>query len=330
MYSNCQGESIIGFLRVHPDFVTSEFVFLRAWLKEALSADQIRRCSVLIYQTSFGIPAFLDNLPAATRRVVIPLMTCAVLWPYGFDKPNEPVGWRFPYGDRYLAAKIAKSVSPRQSVDDYLALDIPVQLNMERLLDLEFRKFRQQDANTDVSLAKRLESQLLTSQMFFTPDHPTDLLILELINQILIGLGACTFVTPDWATHSHSLRNVEVPVHPSIAAHFALPYVNPERLYPMFGGWLELTVQDFYLRYAQALTSPSMDVALIEAAHSLHGGDVNNAVNICSLVRHKDPVNPWATSMLSVVNALVGNRSQATGLCLEAVVRALSPVVTEA
>ena len=35
VYSDCQGESLIGLLRSHPDFAESEFVFLRAWLKDS-------------------------------------------------------------------------------------------------------------------------------------------------------------------------------------------------------------------------------------------------------------------------------------------------------
>jgi hypothetical protein len=326
VYSNCQGESLIGFLRSHPDFADSEFVFLRAWLKDSPSADQLRRCSHLLYQSSFGAPAFLGQIPSAARRLRIPLLTCAVLWPYGFDKPNEPVGWRFPYGDRFLAGQIAQSVSPQQAVQAYLALDIPAHLNMARLLELEFKKYWRQDADTDVSLAPLMESQLLTERLFFTPDHPTDQLLLAMVNQILQGLGVRTLPMPDWSAHQHSLRNAEVPVHASIARHFALPYVTADMRHPMFGGWLELTEPAFYLRYAQALTAPSMDAALIEAAQALHAGDVPQAVNICSLVRQRDPENPWAAALLALVNALVGNRAQATGLCLEAVSRALSPI----
>lgn len=50
LYSNCQGESLIGFLRTHPDLVPMEFVFLRAWLQEAPGADQLARCALLVYQ----------------------------------------------------------------------------------------------------------------------------------------------------------------------------------------------------------------------------------------------------------------------------------------
>jgi hypothetical protein len=254
--------------------------------------------------------------------MVIPLVSTAVFWPYAFDRPEEPVGWRYPYGDRYIAARVRRGEDPTMVARDYLQANLAADMDLDRLLAMEEKKWRQIDAASDIEITELLVADLLTQQLFFTPDHPTDVVLFHLASQIADKLGLDALEEPDWRTHKHSLRNVELPVHPAIAQHFALTWAQREKKYPMFGGWIERNTQEFYESYARTLSVPGFEAALIEAARALHLGDVPNAVNICTLVRMREPQHVWAGALLAVVHALVGNRQQATLLCLQAVEQA--------
>lgn len=322
VYANCQGEGLISLLRASPQLADTDFVYLRAWLKERPTDDQISRCSLLLYQTSFGLPAFLAELPVGARSMVIPLVSNAVFWPYAFDRPEEPVGWRYPYGDRHIAARVRRGEDPEQVAKSYFQANLAAEIDLDRLLVLEEKKWRQIDAASDIEIADLLVAELLRQQLFFTPDHPTDVVLFHLANQIVGKLGLDALAQPDWNTHRHSLRNVELPVHPVIAQHFKLEWAQREKKYPMFGGWIERTAQAYYESYARMLAEPGFGAALAEAALALHRGDGPSAVNICTLVRMREPQHAWAGALLAVVHALVGNRQQATLLCLQAVEQA--------
>jgi len=317
-YTNCQGQGLIKLLAGQPGFLDHELVFLTAWQHVRPSADQIARCRVLIYQNSFGTPDFLDELPAAATRIVIPLITCAFLWPFTFDRPNEPVGWRFPYGDRQLVAKMNGDVAPETAATEYFSQDFGRQMNLNRLLDLEFQKWEKYDENSDVRLGAFLKNNIFSHRLFFTPDHPSDLVMIELANQLLDKLGQPPMALPDWAGHQHSLAGTEVPVHPSIIRHFALAYLAENHHYPLWGGTKALDALGFYVSYCRALRAPSIDDALREAVTAIYNHDEATALNICTLIGLRNPVHPWAMSVLALISALNGEREMACQLFINA------------
>jgi len=318
IYANCQGEALGRLLRQHPSLAGQEFVVLKAWLQEQPSDDQLARCEVLIYQDSFGMPAFLDRPAIDARRVCIPLLTCSFLWPYGFDKPNEPVGWRFPYGDRYLIGQLRQGVAPAQATADYAALDLSTKLDLDRLRDMEVQKWLRYDANTDVRMGEFLQQHVLSHRLFFTPDHPTDVVMIELCNQVLAKLGQPPFGWPSWQGYSHSLAGTEVPVHPSVLRHFGVSWLTPEHRYPLHGGYLSLDAAACYARYAAALQAPSMAEGLREAVGAIARQDDAAALNICNLIRLRAPQQPWALAAIALVQALHGQRAEAAAQLLAA------------
>jgi len=314
IHANCQGQALAGLLARHPGLQDWEFVFLRAWLGDEPGTAQLARCQIFIRQHTFARPAFAAQLPASVREIVIPLLSCSALWPFAFDRPDEPAGWRFPYGDRFLIGQLRQGRSPQQAANDYLAADLTARLKLDRLLAMEVQRWKHDDAKCDVQLASFLEAQILRQHLFFTPDHPTDRLLVELANRVLPLLGLPPFGGPAWAGHLHALRGVEVPVHPAIARHFALPFVTEDKFYPLHGGWLECVVGDYWLRHARALACPGMAEAMHEAATALQAGDLKTAFNIACLIRTRQPNHSGASATLAVASALLGQREQAVQL----------------
>jgi|GEM_PF-2381582 len=317
-YTNCQGQGLIKLLAGHPAFVDHELVFLTAWQHVRPSAEQIARCQVLIYQNSFGTPDFLDELPAEATRIVIPLITCAFLWPFTFDRPNEPVGWRFPYGDRQLIARMKGDVAPEAAATEYYAQDFGRQMNLNRLLDLEFQKWEKYDKESEVRLGAFLKERIFSHRLFFTPDHPTDVVMIELANQLLDKLELPRLDIAERPEHQNALAGTEVPVHPSIIRHFAIPYLAANHPYPLWGGSKALDTLGFYTSYCRALGAPSMDEALREAVTAIYNHDEASAMNICTLIGLRYPQHPGAMIVLALISALNGQREMACQLFINA------------
>lgn len=317
-YTNCQGQGLVKLLARQQEFGYHEFVFLAAWQHIRPSQDQIDHCQVLIYQKSFGAPHFLPELPAGAIKIVIPLITCAFMWPYTFDRPNEKVGWRFPYGDRKLIAKTQGDAAPETIATDYFFQDLTLQMDFDRLLLLEFQKWEKYDRDSDVRIGNFLKNNIFRHRLFFTPDHPTDIVMIELANQLLDQLNLPHIEIPDWSDHQHSLAGTEVPVHPSIIRHFAVPYLAEDHQHPLWGGYKSLDTLSFYVSYCKALRAPSMDEALQEAVNAVFNHDVSTAFNICGLISLRYPMHPWAMTVLALIAALNGQREMACQLIMDA------------
>jgi hypothetical protein len=317
-YTNCQGQGLIKLLAGQQGFQNHELVFLTAWQHARPSDDQIARCQILIYQNSFGVPDFLDALPAEAIRIVIPLITCAFMWPFTFDRPNEPVGWRFPYGDRQLIAKMRGDVAPETVATEYFSQDLGKQMNLNRLLDLEFQKWEKYDRDSDVRMGAFLKNNIFKHRLFFTPDHPTDVVMVELANQLLDKLDLPRLDISERADHLHALAGTEVPVHPSIIRHFALTFLAEDHQYPLWGGSKSLDTLGFYVSYCRALRAPSIEEALQEAVTAIYNHDESTALNICTLISLRYPVHPWAMTVLALISALNGQRDMACQLFINA------------
>lgn len=314
LYTNCQGEALQTLLRQHPALRGHEFVYLKAWLQEQPGDDVLARCEVLVHQASFGTPAFADRLPAGAKCVRIPLITCSFLWPFGFDRPNEPVGWRFPYGDRHLVAQIRQGVEPAQAAADYADMDLAERLDLPRLRDMEVQKWQRYDASTDVAMAAFLQQHMLAQRLFFTPDHPTDFVLLELCNQVLARLGHAAFMPPKWDHHIHTLSGNEVPVHPSLLRHFGITWAAADTIYPLHGGFLSVTARSYYARYAEALKAPTMADGYRAAIEAIARNDDVTALHICNLIRLRIPKQPLAMAAQGLVLALHGQRDKAAAM----------------
>jgi hypothetical protein len=324
IYSNCQGHALASLLRRHPALQGWDFVILRAWLNDMPAAADLARCHLLIQQPSWGEPPFAEQLPAHARRLMVPLLSCSVLWPYAFDRPSEPVGWRFPYGDRFLQAQVKAGATADAAAEAYLGLDLPARVQLDRLLALEVQRWQQDDTKCGTLMAPFLERELLRQPLFFTPDHPTDRLLLELANQVLMRLGLAPFGAPDWEQHQHQLSGVEVPVHPGIVGHFGLPYVAPQKSWRLYGGWLSLDTRSTYRAYAAALQRPLPADGLQEALDAVSAGQFEVALNICGLIRIREPQHAAALSVLATIQALLGRRSEAADLLRQAYAPAAS------
>jgi len=315
-YANCQGEQLARLLIRHPALHGHEFHWPGANLGQSPPDDAVERCTLFIRQSTYPEPPFAANLPAQARRIVVPTLSCSLFWPYAFDRPDEPAGWRFPYGDRFLMRKVKEGFGAEQAADAYLALDVPAAVRIERLLALEEQRWRNEDSRTDVPMADFTIAHLLGERLFFTPDHPTDRLLHELANRVLLRIGLAPFAEPDWATHTHALAATEVPVHPAIVGHLALPFLRHDQQYALFGGHLELDARETYIRYARALKAPSFEDGMREAVAALHADNLGSALNLCELVRWRQPGNRDAAATLAVVHALQGQREQAAALLM--------------
>lgn len=318
VYANSQGAGLLDLLAGHAAFSDHELVFLSAQEAAMPDDDQLARCRVLIYQTSFGLPGFLGRLPATAVRIVIPRITCTFLWPNAVERPGEPLAWRFPIGDRRLIAGVGRGESPEALAREYAASDLGRTFELNRLFELELDKWTAYDRDSDVRIGTLLKDEILSRRLFFAPDSPSDEVLAALANQVLGILGLPALEPREDDGGPHLLGGLELPVHPSIVRYFGLGYLTGEAHYPLFGGSKSLDAAGYYLCYARALLAPGMEDALQEAVAAIRDDDIAGALNICTLISWHWPDHPWATAVVALISAVSGEREMACQLLQDA------------
>lgn len=190
------------------------------------------------------------------KTVTFPALRLELLWPmtcandHNGPEPGLPHG-RFPYGDKFVSACLARNVSPRQILD--LATNGTWGSNwpdLDEAFRAESRRLTAGDATCDVKIGAHVLKRFRSQRLFWTVDHPTDTLIAEVTKRLLTAAD----LVPD-APHlvdqafspseSDGLLGIlAVPIHPYVAAHFALAWYRPDQTYQAFDR--TYTFQEYY------------------------------------------------------------------------------------
>jgi tetratricopeptide (TPR) repeat protein len=200
------------------------------------------------------------DFETAARFIEYPNVTGHFLWPFSGeqhvltqplpDKPDGPYGQQF--GDRWLNRRIAAGARPVDIEAEYLALDIPKVLNLDRLYELVMHYTRRGDARTGFDFASIIERSFTREPLFFTPAN------LELRLFRPLAVGVYTRLGIPLATVEAALDClwrapfpvIHQPIHPSVARHFGLKFIGPDTRYRTWSGE-NLTFSEWLARYVR-------------------------------------------------------------------------------
>jgi hypothetical protein len=180
------------------------------------------------------------------KTTTFPTLRLELLWP--MTRPNDsnrpepgfPFG-RFPYGDKFVSACLARNAAPEHILD--LATNGKWGANwpdLDEAFRTESRRLTTDDTIYDVKIGAHVLKRFRSQRLFWTVDHPTDVLISELAKRLLAATGlfpdAAQLVdeafTP--AETGGVLGIYAVPIHPYVAAHFALAWYRPDQTYQVY------------------------------------------------------------------------------------------------
>lgn len=315
LFGNCQIAAVGQFLMQHPDFQGWEICYLDANNGARPLYQTPERCRLFISQDGFDHDYLLATLPADIPVFVLPRMMCSVLWPLTFHRGEVPSGWLFPYGDRYILSKQRQNIPAKAIIDAYMAEKLDEMFDFERMMALQIEEWASYDHRTDFAISDYIIENALSTRLFFTPDHPSDHIILRLLNQILTRIGKSLFTEPNWDTHAHTRGTTEVPIHPSVLRRFSLPSPAPDHAYRLYGTKEAVQTYEYYYLYASTLYRPSIKEAMEDALGYYMTGNINRAYRLSTWVHHCNP-NTMTSSLLALMQAAVGEHHQAAILML--------------
>jgi len=216
---------------------------------------------IIVMQAIEGAHAIaVDDFETNAQFIEYPNVTGHFLWPFSGeqhvltrplpDKADGPYGQQF--GDRWLNRRIAAGARPEDIAAEYEALDMPKEINLDRLYELVMHYTRRADARTGFDFASIVERSFTREWLFFTPAN----LGLHLFRPLALGIytrlgipQATVEAVLDslWRTPFPVIHH---PIHPSVARHFGLKFINADTRYRTWSGE-NLTFGEWLARYVR-------------------------------------------------------------------------------
>jgi tetratricopeptide (TPR) repeat protein len=257
------------------------------------------------------------DVPAAARRVQIPVVDGSFLWPYS-GTPHPESAARYPgyhpfrreMGDHWLVSRLAAGVAPERAAAEYRDLDIARSAHLDRRLEMALELQALRDAATPFSFAPSIERDFRAVPLFRTPYHLEAPLLRLMLLTLLAELGAPP-AAADFV-HSHMTRTLfmahENALHPGVAAHFGLAWAGPGRRTCF---WREalITFDQFVDRFSACQAFPEVGQA-VDAVACGRPDAAACVEHALALV----PDSPWALQAAATLAAKAGDHEAALAL----------------
>jgi Flp pilus assembly protein TadD len=189
-----------------------------------------------------AVPGF-DELRRGARRIEFPRVEADFLWPFGkqphlknYATPDFAGPYPAQLGDAFLNQMIAQAVPPEQAAQRYADLDLHKLVDLDRLYEACIQRQRARDRRTGFRSAELIEQHFRDEPLFRTPSYPNIRLFAALFMQICAeaSLTQEQLAKPAAALRQTPFPPSELPIHPSVIAHFGLRHCNAETRYRYF------------------------------------------------------------------------------------------------
>lgn len=237
---------------------------------------------------------------ASGRVGLYPLLACNFIYPFaGKGHPLAFASRSRSCPGGYFEAQISDSklldmmdADPRAAASDivgrYLALDYSDFLNLDRLYEINRLKMQRLGEAAGLDVWPKIERSFRDAPIFWTYLHPTGRLMRELcahsLRQLRLGLDEAA-IRAAVATVREPFGFAHMPIHPSVARHFAIDWAHEDYRY-RFAPDGKFTIAEFTARFVRF----EHDDELNRAVFNLHsGGDLAGAVASLERARLASP-----------------------------------------
>lgn len=247
VYGNCQAQAVTAVLEKDP-IASSLFrvVYVRSYdhptdSAQDVASEDVASCALLFEQHDRRAFPHRELLPADAKVIKFPSIDLSVLWPFNSvnpysvpEPPDFPFG-RFPYGDRVVLNCIDSGMGVEKTLEYYFTAWDSYAPDLRRLFEVEAARIKARDARCDVKMGDLVLSLFGKKRMFWTVNHPTPVILTELIERLIHAAGVVNPVLSDvdveatMQTHfgpRGPLGIVNIPVHPKVAEFYGLDWYD--------------------------------------------------------------------------------------------------------
>ena len=216
---------------------------------------ELEHCDLLIYQAYDSVPIlkatrehaaqydhFAQCIPSHVTKIAVPVPYFPPFWPFHCSDPRNANPNRSPnrygklpvfgYGDSYVLRLLKQGIPPEEVISRYIALDLSKQVDLDKVLDRTRSVLERQDSTGPVKFADFICSNFRSTSLLISVNHMNMRMSLYITNQVLKLLDCAT--VPETVLDSLAeLVERPNPVHPSIARHFGVDYIDENTRYPI-------------------------------------------------------------------------------------------------
>lgn len=259
IFGNCQGNLLAEALRHHSGFarhflVKHHYMELPANLHEQGKRD-LDACDMLLIQDikEWEQYPLRQHVPEHLPTLRYPCVRFASPWPFdAFNGPDDKLArnrdfpnFEFTYFDGLLA-RLRKEIPDHESrFRAYKTLEIERLIDFKRLHAFEERRLAEMDRRFQAGIGAYILENFKSRQTFYTTAHPNGRIMKMLVKQVARELGLSLHF---WLPGSlDSLRRLQVPVHPKVAAELGLRWAKADRTYLVRGE--RVTWESYFRKY---------------------------------------------------------------------------------
>jgi tetratricopeptide (TPR) repeat protein len=250
IYANCQTKLIGEYLNqssvFNQEYQIHRFpVHLLMEQKSTIPNELLQQAKLFIYQpvkTTHGDRAsdfILQQLPDDCRCISFPSLYFGGYFPQYCKnlvnkriKPNHPFGI-FPYGDKNIVSLLAENKSETEIIEILSNPDFYSAEYLSTNLHNTLAELERRESELSIKVSSFLREHYRQYYLFHTNNHPTDIIGIYIVNQILELLNFPSLGDPLAFNNPTRgiLDNIQIPLYPSVIKHLDLTFANENSFY---------------------------------------------------------------------------------------------------
>ena len=267
---NCQA----GALRALYDkyvqpYTKAETSHVRRWIRQTEVDQQTvaQADRLAVQEQAFAT----QQLPSDRPEHRFPVVIGTFLWPFaGMERVGNEVTADCQQGpfpadmsDSHLDRAIQAGTDVETAARAYIDLDVTTVTDLDRLYDITIAKQRRLDETLGFQVARIIADHFRDEALFTTVTHPGPRIMKHLAVTLFRDMGVDEAILRRIETWERGtmLPSAECPIHPSVARHFGLRYVDHGTLY-RFHHEGRFSFADAVRRYLTGAWNPRLAEAL--------------------------------------------------------------------
>ncbi|VXD24938.1 WcbI family polysaccharide biosynthesis putative acetyltransferase [Planktothrix paucivesiculata] len=278
-YANCQQGILIKYLQESQEFINKyEIKMIGGLVHEFLQGEKklddnsLKEADLFIYQPVREEHGFLSSESVKNRLkpdcfcISFPSLYFTGYHPQYYPNPKIKTNHVYPFGMIYHGDR---------NIDKFLEQGYSQEELIKRICDENFyqeaelidhvhstlEELRNRENGLTIKVADFIESKYQYDYLFYTHNHPSDILGIYVVNQILSVLNMPSIKTEIINAKNGVLDEQQLPIYPSVIKHLKLKFISPKDTYKNSVFCTNtMTFQEYveeYINFYQNIDNPS-------------------------------------------------------------------------
>lgn len=289
--ANCQGAYIKALLCSHKEFSNDfQVLYYVNYKKEVVPKEVLKKTEILIYQPlnekwgEHSEKYLLENVFQNSFKIKISYLTFPIYWPFFCHDPrnvsneNYPFG-QFPYGDKFVLDLLRKNVEKEKILEKIKSREILTKINLRKVIEDYINFQKRLESKRDQKLLDFIISNYKKYKLFETYNHPSEILALYQVNDILRILGYRSLKDEEKPNIKNCLELFQQPINPYIAESLGLEFeADWNTKYKIWNK--PMTTMEYYRAYVYwditSIGTPRETSCNIKLSENMHNNVINS------------------------------------------------------